>query len=472
LSGGAFDGVRHRSLWLQEALAGAPPAEPPLEGDVRADVCIVGGGFTGLWTALALKEREPALDVVLVEGDICGGGASGRNGGFVLSLWAKFRSLEAVCGGEEAARLARASAAAVGEIAAFSREHGIDAHVREDGWLWAATNPSQAGAWDSTIAAVERQGERPFERLAPGEAARRGGSAAHVAGVFERSAATVHPARLARGLRRVALERGVRIHEGSPMTALERARPPRVRTARGSVTAERVVLAMNAWAARLAEVRRSVLVISSDVVATAPVPERLEAMGWTTGTCIDDSRLLVNYYRTTLDGRVVFGQGGGRLAFGGRIGAPFEGPGTREDEVRRGLRLIYPELSDVPVTHTWTGPIDRTAVGLPFFWRLGGREDLLCGTGYSGNGVGPSRLGGRILASLALGLEDEWSTCGLARPPTGGWLPPEPLRSVGGRLVREAVRRKERAEDAGARASRRTLAIARLAPAGLVPVND
>jgi hypothetical protein len=161
LSGGAFDGVRHRSLWLQEALAGEPPAEPRLEGDVRADMCIVGGGFTGLWTALALKEREPALDVVLVEGDICGGGASGRNGGFVLSLWAKFGSLAAVCGGEEAARLARASAAAVGEIAAFCREQGIDAHVREDGWLWAATNPSQAGAWDSTIAAAERHGDGP-----------------------------------------------------------------------------------------------------------------------------------------------------------------------------------------------------------------------------------------------------------------------------------------------------------------------
>ena len=117
-------------------------------------------------------------------------------------------------------------------------------------------------------------------------------------------------------------------------------------------------------------------------------------------------------------------------------------------------------------------PIDRATVGLPFFWRLGGRDDLLCGAGYSGNGVGPSRLGGDILASLALGADDEWARCGLAREPTGGRLPPEPFRYLGGRLVREAVARKERAEDRGRRPPPRAVALAKLAPAGLVPVND
>jgi hypothetical protein len=207
-----------RSLWLQEALD--PAGErPPLHGNLRADVCIVGGGLTGLWTALALKEREPALDVVLLEGDVCGAGASGRNGGFVLSLWAKFQALERVCGAAEALRLARASAAAVTEIGAFCREHDIDAHLREEGWLWAATNRSQVGAWDDTVAAIERHGERPFIRLEPEEVARRAGSPAHLGGVFEPTAATVHPARLTRGLRRVALDRGVRIFERSLMSA-------------------------------------------------------------------------------------------------------------------------------------------------------------------------------------------------------------------------------------------------------------
>jgi glycine/D-amino acid oxidase-like deaminating enzyme len=245
-----------------------------------------------------------------------------------------------------------------------------------------------------------------------------------------------------------------------------------VRTASGTVTADRVVIAMNAWASRLREVRRAIVVIASDIVATAPIPERLREIGWTNGMCIDDSRLLVNYYRTTLDGRLAFGQGGGALAFGRHVGSTFEGPSPRVHEVLAGLRHIYPQLADAEITHTWTGPIDRTAVGLPFFWRLGGREDLLCGAGYSGNGVGPSRLGGRILASLALGLDDEWATCGLAREPTGGWLPPEPFRYLGGLVVREAVARKERAEDAGRQPTRRVVAIAKLAPAGLVPINE
>ena len=158
-----------RSLWLQEALRDSDGDHPPLGGDERADVCIVGGGFTGLWTALSLTERDPALDVAIVEADVCGGGASGRNGGFVLSLWAKFGALKSVCGATEALWLARASEDAVGRIVTFCGEHGIDAQLRDDGWLWTATNRAQIGAWDSTLAAVEAHGEHPFERLAPAE---------------------------------------------------------------------------------------------------------------------------------------------------------------------------------------------------------------------------------------------------------------------------------------------------------------
>jgi putative aminophosphonate oxidoreductase len=458
-----------RSLWLEEALPGEEDA-PPLAGEERADVCIVGGGYTGLWTAIRLKEHDPALDVVLVEADVCGGGASGRNGGFILSWWAKFASLKKVVGGEEAVRLARASAEGVDGIGAFCAEHGIDAHFRRDGWLWAATSEAQLGAWDDTLATIAGYGEEPFERLDAQETARRAGAGTHRGGVYEPTGASVQPALLTRGLRRVALERGVRIFEHSPMTKLERSRPPRIVTARGAVTAEKVVLALNAWAAALPELRRAVVVIASDIVATAPVPERLETMGWTDGMCISDSRMLVNYYRNTLDGRLVFGRGGGKLAFGGNIGTSFDGPSPRAAVVTDAMRTLYPSLRDVRVTHTWTGPIDRTQVGLPFFSRLGGREDIVYGIGYSGNGVGPTYLGGRILASLALGLDDEWSRAGLVQDPAGRF-PPEPFRYVGGRLVRSAVERKEDAEDRGGRAGRLTLLLANLAPAGLVPLK-
>jgi putative aminophosphonate oxidoreductase len=456
------------SWWLREAL-GDEPSAPALAGDCTAEVCIVGGGFTGLWTALRIKEMDPSRDVAIVEAGVCGGGASGRNGGFAMTFWHHFRALENVCGSVEALRLARASADAVQEIGAFCREHGIDAHFRPDGWLWTATNRAQLGAWASTLTAIERHGEHPFASLPPAEVAARAGSSRHLAGVFEAGSATVQPALLARGLRRVALERDVRIFEGSPIVGLDRTPVLAIRTARGVVRARRVVIAMNAWSARLRELRRSSVTVGSDLVITEPAPERLLAVGLRDGVSISDSRLMVHYYRRTPDGRMAFGKGGGKLAFDGRVGKGFNGASLRAAWVASAMRVLYPQLADVPVAASWTGPIDRTVDGLPFFASLG-RPDLVCGLGYSGNGVGPAVLGGRILASMVLDRDDEWSRCGLVRAVPGG-LPPEPVRYLGGRIVQAAVARKEQAEDLEQQPSWLDRRVAGLAPAGLVPVD-
>lgn len=456
-----------RSFWLEQALKGETDL-PPLEGSQRADVCIVGGGFTGLWTALRLKELEPSLDVAIVEADVCGAGASGRNGGFILSWWAKYLKLEQMFGQAEALRLAHASAEAVYEIGRFCAEHGIAADYRADGWLWAASTPHQLDAWVATVEALNRVGERPFQVLEPAEAARISGSARHVGGVFEPSAATVQPAALARGMRRVALARGVRIYEHSPMRRLERSQPPKVHTPAGAITADRVVLALNAWGAGLPDLRRVILVVGSDVVATEPAPELLKQTGWTNGLSISDSRFLVHYYRNTPDGRIVLGKGGRHLAFAGRVGAAFEGQPPRPDEVLNTLRWLYPAFAQVPAARVWTGPVGRTMSGLPLFTRLGGRPDIIFGGGYSGNGVGPSVLGGRILAAMVLDRQDEWGGCGLVRTPEG-YFPPEPFRYVGGMMVRAAIARIERAYDAGRRPAWYDQALANLAPPGLVP---
>jgi glycine/D-amino acid oxidase-like deaminating enzyme len=443
-----------RSLWLEEALAGEDVA-PALEGDVRADVCICGGGYSGLWTAIRLKEHEPSLDVVLLEADVCGGGASGRNGGFVLSWWHKFASLEKLCGTEEAVRLGRACEQAVDELGAFCAEHAIDARYRREGWLWTATAPAQMGAWAGTMAAIERAcGARPFVELSRDEMAERAGSPVHLGGVFEAASATVQPALLARGLRRVALEQGVDIYERSRVTAVT----PRVRTGRGTVRAETVVVSTGAWSGRR---NRALAIVASDMVATEP----LEKPPLASGISCSDSRLLVNYYRATRDGRLAFGTGGGALAFAGRVTKVFEGLSPRAAEVEARLRAIYPQLQDARVVRSWTGPIDRTMTGLPYFQREG---NVVYGAGYSGVGVCQTSLGGRILASLALGREDQWARCGLVRGPYARF-PPEPIRSVGGRVVRAAVARKERREDAGERPGRLTTRLAGFAPPVFVP---
>jgi putative aminophosphonate oxidoreductase len=461
-----------RSLWLDEAFARPGEADMrPLRGEVRADVCVVGGGYTGLWTALRLRELEPSLEVAVVEADICGAGASGRNGGLVLSWWTKFATLRKLHGVDEALRMARASANAVAAIGEECARLGIRAGYRGDGYLWAATNADQVGAWRPTVDELERLGERPFVELSPDELAARTGTEAHAAGVFESSGAIVQPALLARGLRWAAIDKGVRVFEHSPMTGVERAGAgPVVRTTSGSVRAAVVVVATNAWAVRFRRIRRHVLVIGSDLAATPPIPDRLAELGWTDGLGISDSRLLVHYYRTTDDGRIAFGKGGGSLAMGGSVGARFEGPSRRIRHLEHAFRTTFPRLRDVAFARTWTGPIDRTRTGLPFFGPLDGRPDVLVGVGYSGNGVGPSFLGGRILASLALRRDDEWSGFPLVGLPDGGF-PPEPFRWAGGHLVRAAIARKERLDDHGRPVGSLTRGLVRLAPAGLVPVK-
>ncbi|MDP9364450.1 MAG: FAD-binding oxidoreductase [Chloroflexota bacterium] len=460
--------TRRSGLWLDEALADEPDAEPiePLSGAHRSDVCVVGGGYTGLWTALRLKELEPALDVVVLEADLCGAGASGRNGGFALSWWPKLRSLIKLCGDEEAMRLARASEDAIAEIGRFCTRHGIEAHFRQAGWLWTATSAAQLGAWEARVRACEARGVDAFRRLPPEEVAARTGSAVHVGGVCERSGATIQPARLARGLRRIAISRGVRVFERSTVLELRRSRPPLVRTPRGTVIADRVVLAINAWASSLPDLRRAILPMSSDVIATEPLGERLTEIGWSGGESISDARLMVHYYRTTTDGRIVFGRAGEAHAYLGRITPTLDRLRNRGERTVEAFRRADPQLRTIRTDHRWTGAVDRSETNLPFFGHLDGHSTILYGVGYSGNGVAPSLVGANILASSALGRDDEWSASPVNRGPRSAF-PPDPVRYFGGIAVRAAVRRKEAAEDAGRRASGPILALAGFAPSGM-----
>jgi glycine/D-amino acid oxidase-like deaminating enzyme len=456
----------HRSLWLREAL-GAEPDEPPLAGSATADVCVVGGGYVGLWTAYWLKQWDPACDVVVLEQDVCGGGASGRNGGFLLAWWPKFPSLERALGASDAVAICRRSVEAISEIEAFAERHDIDIHFRRGGWLWTARTEAQLGAWEDTMRATERHAPGTFVRLSPDEVAERTGSRRHLAGVLEPSAATLQPALLARGLRRVCLAQGVRIHEHTRVRRFTRTESPvRVTTDAGEVAAEALVLATNAWAAAIRELHRRLVVVSSDIVATAPIPERLAEIGWTGGEGITDSQLMVGYYRTSREGRVVFGKGGWGIALAGWIPPSFDRSPRRARGVTADLHHAYPQLRDVAIEHDWCGPIDRSADGLPLLGELGGRPNILYAVGWSGNGVGPSLLGGKLLAAKALRRESDAAPLPLWNR-RGGTLPPDPVRYVGAHVVREAVRRKERAEQEGRHPRRLHTALAALVPAGL-----
>ncbi|GGB21432.1 hypothetical protein GCM10011492_09200 [Flexivirga endophytica] len=433
-----------RSYWLQDALRTEPQllARPTLRGDVRADVCIVGGGYTGLWTALELLRRDPSMSVVLLEASVCGAGASGTNAGFAMNLWPKLPALIAHGGTDEGPTVARASKEAVDYLVSFCADHDIDAQSRQTGWLWASTNSSQDASWDESVEAATKFDGSPFTVVGAQDATTKAGSPLR-GGVLDDTCYQVHPGRLVRGLARVAQELGVVIHEQSPMVELER-RPggTRVRTASGSVDAETVVLAVNAWAARMPQYRPHLLMTASDNVVVRP------RAPWPTTTMVSDSGRLLNYWRTMHDGNVLFGKGGTGLGYGVRSASTLFGPVPQLSRLRSQLAAAVPALADAEILSNWRAPVEYSLSSLPFFTQVDDHPGVYCGTGYSGDGVGPSVLGGRILASLATGTTDELSTSFLTRPPAGRGLPPEPARFLGGQLVKTAYLRRDRLEAA------------------------
>ncbi|MEM7122672.1 MAG: FAD-binding oxidoreductase [Pseudomonadota bacterium] len=437
------------SVWLNDALAHEGGGHvTPLDGSLRADICIVGGGYTGLWTALELKARDPGLDIVVLEKDLCGSGGSGANAGYALSIWLQFPLLARLYGTEEALRLCRASDEDLSAIGSFSRDHDIDTQFDRQGAIWGATCEAQSGHWEPMLESLERHQVHHFKRVDGDEIAAMTGTTAHVAGVLDQSAATIQPAMLARGLRRVAIEQGIRIFEKSPMIRLKRDSPPAVVTPRGTVTADKVILALYAWSLGVRELRSSIMVICTDAAMTAPVPGALDDLGWRDGPALMDSRTFVEAYRTTRNGQVMWTKSGGAMPYGARLDPCLKSISRPLGFLRDVLRAPYPGLADQTVAGTWAGPIDRTRDGLPMFGALAAAPDILYGYGYSGAGIVFSKLGSRILASLALETDDAWSQGGLVRPVPGGF-PPEPLRYVGAHMVRAAIARKDRFDHEG-----------------------
>ncbi|RWX76512.1 FAD-dependent oxidoreductase [Neorhizobium lilium] len=433
-----------RSFWLQDA--GAAPVTQPLAGDATADVAIIGGGYTGLWTALRLKEQEPELRVTILEADFCGSGASGRNGGQVHSWFAEIDLLTAVVGQAEALQLCRATADAIDELEELQNSRTIDMDLRLDGWLWTASSRAQEGAWQKALTMTQALGENRFTLLGADEIARRTGSRASYMGIAETKAGTVQPAKLAVGLRQLALSRGVIIHEKTPVTAIEPGPTCILRTPQGSLRAGRVVLAANAWLASVPELLRYMYVVESEIVATEPVPEILQRIGWTGGESICDAQAHVLYYQRTPKGRVIFGRGSGKIAYGDRIGPSFNRSTEQGANNRRELARVYPELRAAKIEHDWSGPIDCTAEHLPVFDHLAGQPNIFFGIGFNGTGIAQTPVAGRILASLVLGKNDRWSQSGLVGLSKRTPLPPEPVRYFGAKLVRKAIRLRNDAE--------------------------
>jgi glycine/D-amino acid oxidase-like deaminating enzyme len=431
------------SWWL--SLSESTP-EPPLRGDAVADVAICGGGYTGLWTAIFLKRAEPALRVTVVERDYVGYGASGRNGGFAMPLVHRsLADLARTLGDADAGALHRAAVGAVQSLREFVERERVDCDLMPTGMLVVSNGPEQDERLAEemrTAARLRLDGMRFLERAAVQAEIH---SDTFRCGIAEEACVLVNPAKLVRGLRDVATRLGVAVHEGTPVTELRpEAGGVRVVTPNGTIRADRVLLAANAYSSAFPELRRFVLPFYSYIILTRPLTaEEWARIGWAKRQGVEDRRTFLHYPRPTIDGRVLWG---------GRDAAYHpDGPRPAYDRDARifarmeeTFRWTFPQLHDVAIEHRWGGPIAVMARFIPASGWLAGTR-IAYGFGYNGHGVGGSHLNGQVLRDLLLDRRTELTELAIVKKKPIAF-PPAALRDP---LVRSSVSALQRCDDEG-----------------------
>lgn len=441
------------SWWLSEALGieGDPGPAPALEGADTADVVVVGGGYSGLWTALALKEREPSLDVALLEAGIVGRGPSGMNGGF-MSGYRIYETAFAKSVGPAAAReIVDAGEKAQTAIVEFLGRDADSVWLSEEPTYLVATSAYQLSQLEERVQDAKAAGALEMPELLQGASLReRLNFSSFKGAIYSEKSATVHPARLARLLRRRALEAGVRIYENSAVVDISSESPHTVQTHAGQIIAPRVALATNYRGVGTREGRLRMTTLSSYSLVTEPMPELLEQTGWGLGRGGRDARMFLNWFRSTPDGRMIHGSGVGPIARGDRA-SQATGQAPTVERLIADYRAIFPEFASVPVERAWAGPIDMSSDQFPF---IGTRRSgsISYGYGLSGHGVNASWIVGQCLASMTLRIDDSWARSPfVTRRPVR--LPPEPLRYLAGSVIKKAIVRVEDDLDAGKKPS-------------------
>ncbi len=447
--------MRHRdlSLWLDTAGDELIP-RPPLPGDRDVDVAIVGAGYTGLWTAYYLAEADPSLRVAVLEAQIAGYGASGRNGGWCSALFpagkAKVARAHSRAG---AVALQRALYATVDEVGRVAAVEDLDIDWAKGGTAVLATAPSHVERLRAEIA-EERAwgfGEEDARWLDAGEAAATVGAVGVLGAAYTPHCAAIHPAKLVRGLARAVERRGTAVYEQTPVTSIA---PGLVRTARGTVRADVVVRATEGYTPRLAGHRRVLAPVYSLVIATEPLPaEFWDQVGWRRRETVSDGRHLIIYAQRTADDRIVFGGRGAPYHFGSRVRPGFDRDPGVFAELERILHALFPGTRDARITHRWGGPL-----GVPRDWHASVGLDRATGLawagGYVGDGVGPTNLAGRTLTDLIIGNDTALTRLPWVGHRSRRWEP-EPLRWLGINAGLRLVTSADRAEERTGRPARR-----------------
>ena len=423
------------SFWLETCGDDLTP-RPPLDGAAEVDVAILGAGFTGLWTAYHLLKRDPSLDMLVVEKEIAGFGASGRNGGWCFSGFPVEPAVLTKRHGRDAARaVSLAMADSVDDVGRVCADEGIDAHYAHGGEL-------EVARADYDLPKVEEmyEGYRSLgltDRVAlldADEIAERLRVPGAVGAFWNRDGAAIQPARLARAVER----RGGRIVEGTTVTDYEGGKTPRLITDRGEVRARRaIVLAGEAYLSRLPKLRRHVIPMTSHMVVTEPLsPDIWDEIGWERREVLGGFGSTGGYIQRTGDGRIAFGAYRARYPFNSRITDDLDRMEDVFEHARRAARVWFPALREVTFTHAWGGVFGTPRDRMPTMG-FNPQTRVALAFGYTGEGVATSNLSGRVLTDLLTETDSDLTRLPMASHQPAIWEP-EPRRSIGVNLVRRS----------------------------------
>jgi glycine/D-amino acid oxidase-like deaminating enzyme len=448
------------SFWHETA--GEPLApRAALDGDLDVDVAVVGAGFTGLWTAYYLRRLDPSIRIAVLEREVAGFGASGRNGGWCSALFpAEPATVARRYGRPAAIAMHRAMVDTVDEVGRVAAIESIDCHYAKGGTVMLARTPVQLARATADVAEAAEFGADPEDLLllSAEEARSRVAATKVLGGTFTPHCASIHPGRLVRGLARTVVGLGVALYEQTPVTAV---RAGLAQTAAGRVRAEFVIRATEGYTPGLPGYRRAVAPVYSLMIATEPLPDEFWSAAALAGReTFSDYRHLIIYGQRTADNRFAFGGRGAPYHYGSAVKSEFDRDPAVFAELRRVLQELFPAVSDAAVTHRWGGPL-----GIPRDWFASVGLDRATGLGwaggYVGDGVGTTNLAGRTLADLVLGRDSE-----LVRLPWVGhrsrrWEP-EPLRWLGINAGLRMMTAADREEERTGRPSRRAALVNRL----------
>ena len=442
--------VEESCFWMARRHARRTPE--PLQGVEEADVAIVGGGYTGLWTALFLKELEPRRKVVVLEQELVGYGGSGRNAGIVGETIDHSHELAiAHFGLDEARRLARLGRENLDAMETFLRERGIDAGFERRGQLIVALRPEHLAALEQGREAAESVGSPGWRILSRDETRSELASPLYEGALLAPRNGVVDPVRLTEGLRFVAVQAGVRIHERTRVTRLA-FRGDRVEISAGAamLRARKLVLATNAYTHHLRRsLARRFLPLYDYVLVSDPLTAaQRNAIGWRSRRAVVDVRTFFNYYRLTDDGRILWGTSEAAYYPGNRVDSSCDHSPRHYAALEESFRRHFPQLAGLAFPYRWGGPIASTTRLTPFFGDANGGR-LHYGLGYTGHGIGSTRIAGRILAHRALELPSALLDLAMVRRKPIPF-PPEPLRRAAVALVTGALRRVDAGGKPGA----------------------